>query len=101
MCKYAYIFIDWVERCNHGLKVARLIKSASKQSKRWCKCSSGDGRTPCRYGNGLPPDHLSELWAAQNQRKISEKLSNSKNTDFKMNKLLNYGMDLALQQRDG
>ncbi len=88
MCKYAYIFIDRVERCNHGLKVARWIKSASEQSKRWCKCSGGDGQTPCRCGNGLPPDHLSELWAGQNQRTISENLSKSKNMVSKLKSCL-------------
>ncbi len=49
----------------------------------------------------MPPRHHSELYADWKNMKIFEGLSNSKNMIFNVKKLLNVGVDLTLQQKDG
>jgi hypothetical protein len=57
---------------------------------------SGDKKTCCCHGDGLPPNHHSELCAENNKMKIFEGLSNSKKIVFNVKKLLNVGVDLTL-----
>jgi hypothetical protein len=53
----------------------------------------------CCPGDGLPPNHHSELCAEKNKMS-SGGLSNRKNMFFSVNKLLNVGVDLTPRQRD-
>jgi hypothetical protein len=81
--------------------VSGKISTDGRRSKRWHKCSSGDERTRCRHGNGLPPSQDSQLCMEKNKMKIFEGLSNSQNMVFSVKKLQDDGVDLLLRRRDG
>jgi hypothetical protein len=49
---------------------------------------TGGPRCRCRHGDGLLPNHYSELYTEWKNMKISEGLSNSKNMVFNVRKLL-------------
>jgi hypothetical protein len=63
---------------------------------RWHKCSGGDERIRCHYGDGLSPNHHSELCTEKNKIRTLKGLSNSKNLVFNVKKLLNIGVNLML-----
>ncbi len=77
----------------------RLAKPDERRSKQWCKCSGGDGQTPCHCEDGLPPNHHSVLCVKWKNMKIFEDLSNNKNMTFNVRMLLNIGGDHTLLQR--
>jgi hypothetical protein len=60
------------------------------------KCSGRDKWTHYCHGDGLPPNHHSQLCAEKNKMKIFEGLSKSKNMVFNVKKLLNIYVDLTL-----
>jgi hypothetical protein len=56
-------FLQTRRRHHWGTLSGKMNKIHQEDAKRGYKCSSGDGRTHCSHGDGLPPDHHSELCA--------------------------------------
>jgi hypothetical protein len=71
-----------------------MVKTNGRWSKQWRKCTGGDKRTRCHCGDGLPPNHNSELCTEKKKMKIFKDHSDGKNMVFNLKKLLNVGMDL-------
>jgi hypothetical protein len=89
-------------QCTRGDYFLRPTAAAAAivgAAKRWCKFSGGDGRTPCRRGDGLSPNHHFKLCVEDKNIKIFEDLSNSKNMVFDVKNLLNDDVDLTAKGR--